>query len=182
MADDRQLAVLRALGSPVRQEILELLGRAPATSAMLARALGSNTGVMSYHLRELGKAGIIEPESQQGRALYWRLARADVRIDDPELSPHPGTAQRVIDARLAQFNASVARYRHRDDLPRAWRKAALFSESTSVLTPAELTAFGREYLELLSRWAGRSSTARSARPVRLALFAFPDSDPLPSDS
>jgi DNA-binding transcriptional ArsR family regulator len=172
-----ELAVLRALGSPVRQEILELLGRGPATSAILARALDSNTGVMSYHLRELGKAGLIEPESQHGRALYWRLASADVRIHDPELSPDPSRADGAIDARLAQFHASLTHYRRRGDLPSVWREAALFSESAAVLTAAELTAFAQEYLALLRRWSGRRSTDGTARPVRLALFAYPDADP-----
>src|SRR5215471_1734771 len=103
MAGGRELAVLRALGSPVRQGILELLGRGPATSAMLARALASNTGVMSYHLRELGKAGLIEPESQHGRALYWRLSHADIRFHDPQLSPDPRAAEGAIDQLLALF-------------------------------------------------------------------------------
>jgi DNA-binding transcriptional ArsR family regulator len=179
MADDRELAVLRALGSAVRQEILELLGRGPATSAMLARALASNTGVMSYHLRELGKAGLIEPESQQGRALYWRLTSADVRIHDPQLSPDPPAAEGAIDRRLTQFNASLAHYRRRGDLPPTWREAALFSESAAVLTAAELTAFAQDYLALLRRWSGRTSSDTTARPVRLALFAYPDADPLP---
>src|SRR5215472_8896456 len=116
MAGGRELAVLRALGSLVRQHILELLGRGPATSAMLARALASNTGVMSYHLRELGKAGLIEPESLQGRLLYWRLASADVRIHDPQLSPDPSAAESVIDRRLTKFNASLKHYRRRGDL------------------------------------------------------------------
>jgi len=181
VADNQEIAVLRALGSPVRQHILDLLGRGPATSAMLARALASNTGVMSYHLRELGKAGLIEPDAQRGRALYWRLARADVRFHDPQLSPDPVAAEGAIDQRLARFNASVAHYRRRGDLETTWREAALFSESAAVLTPAELTAFGRQYLDLLRRWAGQSSSDPSARPVRLALFAYPEADPLEFD-
>src|SRR5262249_33975698 len=144
MADDREIAVLRALGSPVRQQILDLLGRGPATSAMLARALASNTGVMSYHLRELGKAGLIEPDAQQGRARDWPIGDAEVRFHDPQLSPDPVAAEGAIDQRLANFNASVTHYRRRGDLVAAWREAALFSESATVLTPAELTAFGRE--------------------------------------
>jgi DNA-binding transcriptional ArsR family regulator len=181
VVDKREIAVLRALGSSVRQEILELLGRGPATSAMLARALSSNTGVTSYHLRELGKAGVIEPDEQRGRALYWRLARADVQFHDPQLSPDPVAAQNAIDRRLVHFNAALAHYRQRDDLEPGWRKASLFSESAMALTADELAAFGREYLALLRRWSGRGSTGPSARPVRLAVFAFPDADPLPAD-
>jgi DNA-binding transcriptional ArsR family regulator len=178
MADEQEIAVLRALGSSVRQAILELLGRGPANSAMLARALSSNTGVMSYHLRELGKAGIIEPDDQRGRARYWRLAREDIRFHDPQLSPDSSAAGNAIDRRMTHFNAAIAHYRQRDDLEPVWRKASLFSESTSLLTPEELAAFGREYLALLRRWSGRTSTGPTFRPIRLAMFAFPDADAL----
>lgn len=175
---DRETTVLRALGSPVRQEILDLLGRGPATSAMLARALGSNTGVMSYHLRELGKAGLIEPDNQQGRSLYWRLSRDDVRFGDPQQSPQPALARAAVDLILARFNTSVVTYLSRTDLPPPWRDAALFSQSATALTAAELAQFTGEYLDLIKRWAGRTATTPDARPVRVALFAYPDSDPL----
>jgi hypothetical protein len=145
---------------------------------MLARALASNTGVMSYHLRELSKAGLIELESQEGRARYWRLRSGDVRIPDPQLSIDPQTAENAIDRRLAHFSASLTHYRRRGDLSPAWREAALFSESAAVLTTTELTAFGEEYLALLCRWSGRTSADPTARPVRIALFAYPDSNPL----
>ena len=175
---DRETTVLRALGSPVRQEILDLLARGPATSAMLARALASNTGVLSYHLRELGKAGLIEPDRQQGRSLYWRLSREDVRFADPQQSAQPVLAHAAIDAILARFHTSVATYLSRTDLPAQWREAALFSQAATTLTADELAEFAREYLELASRWSGRTTTAADARPVRLALFAYPDNDPL----
>ena len=85
----------------MRRAILDHLGRGPATSAMLARALDSNTGVMSYHLRELAKTGLIERDKSQGRARFWRLASRDLRFRDPQDSDDPETAQAVIDARLA---------------------------------------------------------------------------------
>lgn len=174
---DQETVVLRALGSPVRQDILDQLGRGPATSAMLARALSSNTGVMSYHLRELGRAGLVEPDTQQGRSLYWRLSRNDVRFADPQQSPQPALAQAASDLIFARFTASVNAYRSRTDLPEQWRTAALFSQSATTLTAAELAEFSREYIEFLLRWAGRTNPAPDARPVRIALFAYPEAEP-----
>ncbi len=169
--------VLRALGSKVRQAILDQLGLGPATSAMLARGLDSNTGVMSYHLRELAKVGLIEPDRIQGRARFWRLAAKDVRFRDPPDSPLPRVAQSVIDRRLAGLTASVDGYLRRDDLTPAWREAALFAQSALSLTAEELAGFAQAYLELIHHWsdaAGARSAGVEARPVRLALFAFPD--------
>jgi DNA-binding transcriptional ArsR family regulator len=171
--------VLRALASPVRQEILDVLARGPATSAMLARSLSSNTGVTSYHLRELGKAGLIERDAQQGRALYWRLSHNDIQFSDPQVSPDPALARSAVELTMAQFAASVTTYLDRCDLESVWHEAALFSQSATTLTAAELAEFGREYLTLLKRWAGRSGSSDAARPVRLALFAYPAGDPLP---
>ena len=177
-ADERETAVLRALGSAVRQEILEQLASGPATSAMLARALSSNTGVMSYHLRELGAAGLIEPQERRGRALYWRLSHADVRFRDPSRSTDPGRAEAAIDLIMARLGFAVRGYLDRDDLSVTWRDAALFSQSSAVLKASDLAGFTAEYLALLQRWTRRPAARRrrdgTNRPVRIAFFAFPD--------
>jgi DNA-binding transcriptional ArsR family regulator len=176
----KETAVLRALSHPARQEILDLLARDPATSAMIARALASNTGVASYHLRELGKAGLIEHDAERshGRQLYWRVAAADVRFADPSESEQPVLARAAIDLILARFTASVRRYVERTDLDSDWREAALFSRSVVNLTAAELNELNREYLTFVQRWTTPRATPSDAQPVRLAMFAFPD-DPGP---
>ena len=63
MPAHRETTVLQALANPARQAILDVLAQEPSTSAMVARALGSNSGVASYHLRELGNAGLIEHDA-----------------------------------------------------------------------------------------------------------------------
>jgi DNA-binding transcriptional ArsR family regulator len=177
-ADERETALLRALGSAIRQEILEQLASGPATSAMLARALSSNTGVMSYHLRELGAAGLIVRQERRGRAVYWRLSHADVRFQDPSQSTDPGRADAAIDLIMARLGLAVRGYLDRDDLSVAWRDAALFSQSSAVLNASDLAGFTAEYLALLQRWTRRPAARRRrdgvARPVRIAFFAFPD--------
>lgn len=174
--------MLRALSHPARQDILDVLSRESATSAMVARALGSNTGVASYHLRELGKAGLIEQDAERssGRRLYWRLAAADVRFADPSESEEPALARAAIDVILSGFTASVRRYVDRADLPSEWREASLFSRSVAALSPAELTELNAEYLALVKRWTAPRDTPSGARPVRLAMFAFPD-EPHPQE-
>lgn len=67
-----ELAALKALAQPRRQQILQHLTlNGPATSAILARALGLNTGATSYHLRELARYGFVDdaaPEDVEARA------------------------------------------------------------------------------------------------------------------
>jgi DNA-binding transcriptional ArsR family regulator len=172
-----ELAVLRALAHPMRQEILDELALGAATSAMLARSLASNTGVLSYHLRELGKAGLIERDAARsaGRAVYWRLARDDVRFADPAVSADPALAQAAVDAILARTVRSVNGYVRRTDLPTEWTDAALFSRSSLRLTAAQLARMTGEYLEFVQRWSREAGEPPPwAQPVRVTLFAFPD--------
>jgi DNA-binding transcriptional ArsR family regulator len=178
----RDVAVLRALGSSVRQNILESLDRAPATSAMLARAWSSSTGVMSYHLRQLGNAGLIEVDRRVGRSVYWRLSPTDAHLADPAQSDPQAAAQAAGDELFAWFTASVQRFRDGADLEPEWHDAALFAVSASTLTVSELTAFGADYLQLLRNWSGRIASAPDARAIRIALFAYPDSGPRPQST
>lgn len=164
--------MLRALASPVRRSILECLGDGAMAGAQIARELGSNTGVMSYHLRELESVGLVERGETRGRSQYWRLADGDVRFNDPRNSSDPQTAQALVDQRLGNLAAAVARYLAREDLSDDWRDAALFSQSALHLTVDELTAFQADYLALLARWA--RPEREGAMPVRVHLFAFPE--------
>jgi DNA-binding transcriptional ArsR family regulator len=172
-----ETAVLRALAHPMRQDILDRLAAGSATSAMLARSLASNTGVLSYHLRELGKAGLIERDAarSRGREVYWRLVDDDVRFADPAVSAEPDLAHAAIDLILARTVKSVHAYARRTDLPVEWHDASLFSRSTLRLTAGQLSRMSAEYLEFLRRWARRTRRrSEAARPVRVMLFAFPD--------
>jgi DNA-binding transcriptional ArsR family regulator len=174
---DGETTVLRALGHPVRQEILDALALGPATSAMLARAMGSNTGVLSYHLRELGKAGLIERDDERssGRAVYWKLAGDDIRVDGPATAARPGLARAAADISLARVMRAVHSYLGRADLASDWHEAALFSRSSLRLTSAQLAELTAEYLAFVQRWSRQAADPPpGAQPVRLALFAFPD--------
>jgi DNA-binding transcriptional ArsR family regulator len=172
--DDTEAAVLRVLGNPVRRAILDRLAHGRSTSAELARELRSNTGVTSYHLRELAKVGLVELDETKGRSRFWRLADADVRFRDPHQSIDGAAAQAVVDERLSRLSTAVDAYLSRTDLEPEWRETALFSESFLELTVAELAEFTAAYLKLLHRWSSHRPTGRSgARTVHLELFAFP---------
>ena len=65
------------LEHPVRVALLDLLGSIPTvTSNEAARRLGLNSGLTSFHLRQLARAGAIEEApAADKRARPWRLAR-----------------------------------------------------------------------------------------------------------
>jgi DNA-binding transcriptional ArsR family regulator len=72
----RDVEELRALAHPMRQRILRRLHEAgPATSTTLARHLGENSGIMSYHLRLLGEHDFVREVAGrgQGRERWWQI-------------------------------------------------------------------------------------------------------------
>jgi DNA-binding transcriptional ArsR family regulator len=58
--DTRDQAALRALASPARQELVDILARlGPASAAALSRVIGRPADGLYYHLRELQRVGLV---------------------------------------------------------------------------------------------------------------------------
>lgn len=173
---------LKVLGHPIRQRILDRLARTgAATSAMIARELDLNTGVTSYHLRELAAHGLIQPDVERstGRKKYWRRVRQDLRIPNPsQLDPAARPTARAVTTSLLRRDLETVAHqvadRIDDPIPSQWADAELFSTSVLRLSAAELAELTAEYLHLLRRWHREPDDAPpSAQPVQLLFFAFP---------
>src|SRR5271163_815689 len=85
----RDVEELRALAHPMRQQILRRLREAgPATSTTLARDLGENSGIMSYHLRQLAEHDFVHEVADRGhgRERWWEVSAAPVWIPRQDLS------------------------------------------------------------------------------------------------
>src|SRR6266851_2197916 len=85
----RDVEELRALAHPMRQRILRRLHEAgPATSTTLARDLGENSGIMSYHLRLLAGHDFVREVAGrgQGRERWWEVSPQHVWIPREGLS------------------------------------------------------------------------------------------------
>lgn len=86
-------ACLRALAHPLRLRMLSLLTGAPMSAAELSRELGGTHANVSYHLKQLRLAGLVELDGQRmvrgGRERRYRIAperevmgRADRQAQD----------------------------------------------------------------------------------------------------
>ena len=85
----RDVEELRTLAHPMRQRILRRLHQAgPATSTTLARDLGENSGIMSYHLRLLAGHDFVREVAGrgQGRERWWEVSPEPVWIPREGLS------------------------------------------------------------------------------------------------
>ncbi|MEV4888195.1 helix-turn-helix domain-containing protein [Nonomuraea sp. NPDC055795] len=182
----RQLSdpgALKALGHPLRQRILQHLGvHGPATSTTLSRALGENTGTLSYHLRQLEHNGFIEeiPERSTGRERWWRQISRDLRW--PSAAELDEESQQLLDD-ITEFKVEeeleLARRFFRDH--RRYGQWARASRGLTHLNPEELDEFFEAYMKLLSRY-GRAPEDASpgARPVFLRFFTMPATEDPPA--
>jgi DNA-binding transcriptional ArsR family regulator len=187
VADERRiedLQVLKGLTQPMRQRLYRLLIQlGPATVGTLAKKVNGDPGLVSYHLRELGRHGFIEeaPEmSTDRRERWWRAVKGSTRWSALDFQTPEGKAvattlkaQAISDEveRLRQFEEN------RESWSPAWLDAAMDSQTYLRLTPAELKKLGEELQALFVRWsqAGRTSSDTGDRePVFLFLHAFPE--------
>ncbi|MCW4459297.1 transcriptional regulator [Microbacterium sp. MPKO10] len=92
-------AMLKALTHPVRRRILRVLGqKVYARSADLAQALGVAANSVSFHVRTLADAGLIEeaPErARDRRDRVWTPVRGGLNVGTPE---HPVRDEVLADA------------------------------------------------------------------------------------
>jgi DNA-binding transcriptional ArsR family regulator len=176
---------LKALGHPLRQQILRRLHRdGPATATALAAALDQNTGATSYHLRQLAEHGFVEdvPERAKGRERWWRARHQDIRFLPRSALTEDARAalDQLTELNAAEDDAALQRFQRRREEMGPWGDALLFSRGALRLTPAELLGFWEEYLALLNRYRPddpeRAAADPDARRVLVRFLAFPDVD------
>jgi rhodanese-related sulfurtransferase len=114
MAHERKTALLaqfarvaKALASPVRLELVDLLAQAERSVEDLARAAGLPVGNTSAQLRELHAAGLVASR-REGIRVFYRLAGDDV-------AAFYRTLRQVALARLPAADAARAAYLGSDE-------------------------------------------------------------------
>lgn len=157
---DRDRAHLRALAHPLRLRILSLLTAAPMTAAEVARELGANHANVSYHLRQLHNAGIIEIAGEEkisgGVAKRYRHD-FEKEVERPETPPQRD-AQANHDHRLVYAAMAVELQR---------RAAAQRPSVTNHLTDAELWIDPAAWVGIRDRVEAASDDLhRAAQPPR----------------
>src|SRR5258705_2201542 len=109
MAEPRELRLtevgtLRAMAHPLRMRILgSLRVDGPATSAMLARRLDTDSGQTSHHLRQLARYGFVVEapdlgKGSRGRERWWRAGHGSTSWENfVELGPEGAEAVRAFE-------------------------------------------------------------------------------------
>jgi DNA-binding transcriptional ArsR family regulator len=177
----RDVVVMRALAHPVRLALLEHLGQSDAATATeCADVVGLSPSAVSYHLRALARAGLVEaaPGRGDGRERLWRRTAERYEVKDAAgLGPEAQEARReLLESLLTWDETRARRYLARiDDEPKEWQDAALFASTTLLMTAEELQALTRAVQELLEpyRRGSRADAPAGARAVSAVVRALP---------
>jgi ArsR family transcriptional regulator len=106
--DEIQSSLLRALASPHRLRIVQLLGSRPHEVNELVSELGLGQATVSQHLAAMRAAGLVEAR-RDGRSVRYQLA-------DPEILEACELMRGVLVRRLSSL-ASLARAAQRQSSP-----------------------------------------------------------------
>jgi len=170
---------VRVLAHPLRVRLLGQLRRyGPATATTVAKALGTNTGATSYHLRKLAQVGlVVETGGGRSRERWWRAAHEmhswlpSKVADDPDAR---AAASWLTGFHLRFFIERAERWaRRRDSESAAWQDEAGASDYLLHLDPTQLHNLHQELYAVIERYrVGESGS--EARPLMLFIHAFPD--------
>lgn len=176
----RDVVVMRALAHPARLAMLEHLGQGPASATECAGVVGLSPSAVSYHLRALARAGLIEaaPGRGDGRERLWRrmAERYEVKGGPGPSLEMREARQEFLESLLTWDETRVRRYlAHIDDEPEEWQDAWQFASTTLLVTAEELQELSRTVQELLAPYqrAARTDAPAGVRAVSMVVRALP---------
>ena len=171
---------MKVLAQPLRVRIVGSLRReGPATATVLANRLGESSGLTSYHLRVLARAGFVEDDPGHpatGRERWWRAAHDMTSWTPADAGEDPDS--RAAEDWLVNFTARESMewldgwLRRRADAPLEWREASETDDYFLDLTPDELHELLGDLNAVIQARMERPPT-EGAQQVRLLLSAFP---------
>lgn len=93
---------LAAVGSPIRQEILDVLsGLSPSSVAAISAALGRPADALYYHLRVLVRVGLVLPAGRGRSDTLYRTVAPELRLAyDPASPPNAARVQKAVASML----------------------------------------------------------------------------------
>ena len=179
----RDVEELRALAHPMRQRILRRLHEAgPATSTTLARDLGENSGIMSYHLRLLAEHDFVRevPGRGQGRERWWQITPEPFWIPREGLSVEAqAEVSGLQPSGWAEDLEGFGRFRAgRGDMGEWGRGTWALQRARLTLTREEAGRLIADQQELIGRYQREAGdTPAGARTVVFAFLAYPEPSP-----
>lgn len=175
--------MVRALAHPLRRQVLASLRGRVASPRELADELGRGLGTVSYHVRQLAEAGLVElvrTEPRRGATAHFYTATGRNHVSDEVWDDLPaGTRHAVARSWLRQVVAETAAAIEDGDLPSEPHASILHLERLVLALDDVARSELAEAVEALHAHAlrleddSRRRGGGGGRPVHLVLMAFP---------
>jgi DNA-binding transcriptional ArsR family regulator len=171
----------RLLAHPLRSRVVAHLRlHGGATSAELARALGTNTGATSYHLRVLAEAGLVE-DTGLGNAKTRVWALPDEEDDDDltvrTVSPDPEDVEDDLWLAHDHVEHLASRAHTWVDAaagwPLVWQEEAGLHDHAVLVDEEQLVALRTELADTLARYRRIGAGTPGAKRVAVTLAVHP---------
>jgi DNA-binding transcriptional ArsR family regulator len=170
---------LRALAHPLRVRLLGLLRlHGPSTASRLAARVGESSGSTSYHLRQLGAAGLVveDPDhaGEGGRERWWRAAHSSTRLDTVFTGDDGAVTVEYLRAVATVYATKMHEWLAVElDAPPQWRAASTLSDVTVVLPPDAAASLGEAMIELAQEAERLHRDSPGARKVAVQVQVLP---------
>ena len=183
----RDVGALRVLAHPMRQRILRYLRRAgPATSTTLAHEMGENSGIMSYHLRQLAEYAFVQEVAERGRGRerWWQVTPEPTWIPREGLGPEArAEASGLRLPGLADDLEGFEQFRAARGAMGEWGRGTWAVQRTRLnLTREEVARLIADQQELIGRYRREAGVAPvGARTVAFGFLVYPEPPPGPRE-
>lgn len=177
-------AALKALAHPLRVRLLAALRESGGgTSTDLARALETDTGSTSYHLRVLARHGFVDEEpraegsGRHPRERRWRAVHRVNTWDNVDLAATAEGREAADLMRRRQAEVLVRDVLAFEDqqagLEERWVAAAGIGDLVVRLTPDSLDLLWARFYAHLDELVARDAASPDARAVSIVVAGFP---------
>ena len=174
---------IKALTHPARLAVLEELftgRRLTATEA--AEIAGVSPSAMSYHLRALEKAGIVERADASGdaRERPWQASGSHIEVHSGDGRADLTAGQALNSVLLGRIERDLDSWHtHRADQPAEWHELGGLNNGLAWMTPEEVKQltdyFEATFFRINSRTADHHP--EGSRRVRLVMVVVPSDPP-----
>lgn len=168
---------LRAYAHPVRLGLVGLLRReGPLTATQAAALMGESVPTCSFHLRQLGKYGLVERvDGADAREKPWRATALATRwgsATDPEAQAAEDHLDAIVMGRY--YKRALKWLAERDQLPPEWRAVTGPGDALLFLTAEELGEVRQAQEDLVAKYRPRqvdpSLRPEGARAVLISQY------------
>jgi DNA-binding transcriptional ArsR family regulator len=176
------ISLITAIHHPLRRRIVDYLHLYGATQVgALARALDSQVGSISHHLRMLERPGVVErveDPSGDRRTSWWRLARRGMTWSTDDFADSPADALLAREAQRQGIRMQIDRLQrwHRRGSGSPYADDAAFNtETAGWASPEELRDLSARLLTTLREWSDSIDTedGQERAPIFFFAHAFP---------